>query len=214
MDDVVVVVFAGGDAPLRTSVEDLSPETTHVVAADSGADHARELGWAVHEAVGDFDSINPMTLIDLRAGLTVIDAHPTAKDATDLELALDRAIDREPDRIVVVGGHGGRFDHWLGNTLLLTAEKYRGAALQARFGPTVVDVVWERLALTGRPGDLVSLFAVRAPVTGVSTTGLRYPLHDETLLPASSRGVSNELTATVAEVVVGEGPLVVVRPAE
>jgi thiamine pyrophosphokinase len=211
--DEVVVVFAGGDAPLATDVEDL-PRDAHVVAADSGADHARALGWHVHLAVGDFDSVNPVTLLDLRAATTAIDAHPTAKDSTDLELALDGAVAREPDRVVVVGGHGGRFDHWLGNTLLLTAEKYRGTTLQARFGPTVVDVVWDHLVIEGRPGQLVSLFAIRTPVTGITTTGLRYPLRDEVLEPASSRGVSNELIATSAEIRVGEGPLVVVRPAE
>jgi thiamine pyrophosphokinase len=209
----LVVVFAGGDAPTPASVADL-PDDAHVIAADSGADHALDLAWPVHEAVGDFDSINPMTLFDLRAAFARIEAHPPAKDQTDLELALDRAIERTPARVVIIGGHGGRFDHWLGNTLLMTAEKYRNTRLQARFGDTKVDVVWDRLVVDGEPGQLVSLFAVRGPVTGISTTGLGYPLQGETLLPASSRGVSNELVDATAEIVVAEGPLVVVRPAE
>src|SRR5262249_11223939 len=40
----------------------------------------------------------------------VVERHPTAKDATDLELALLAARDRGAAEIVVVGGHGGGLD--------------------------------------------------------------------------------------------------------
>src|SRR4051794_26949555 len=105
MTDRVVVVFAGGARPAAADLADL-PTEAFVIAADSGADHARELGWRIDLAVGDFDSVDPMTMIDLRAAHAEIEAHPAAKDQSDLELALDRAVEREPDRIVVIGGHG------------------------------------------------------------------------------------------------------------
>ena len=50
-----------------------------------------------------------------------VERHPAAKDATDLELALDAAISRRPGRIHVLGGHGGRLDHLLANALVLAA---------------------------------------------------------------------------------------------
>ena len=49
----------------------------------------------------------------------MIERHPAAKDATDLELALDAAIALEPSRILVIGSAGGRLDHLLGSILLL-----------------------------------------------------------------------------------------------
>jgi thiamine pyrophosphokinase len=58
----------------------------------------------------------------------------------------------------------------------------------------------------------VTLLAVGGAVTGVRTTGLRYPLHGETLTPGSSRGVSNELVEPVATVTVATGVLLVAVP--
>ena len=61
-----------------------------------------------------------------------IERHPAAKDATDLELALDAAIALEPARIVVVGDGGGRLDHLLGSCSLLGLDRYAGAADRRR----------------------------------------------------------------------------------
>jgi thiamine pyrophosphokinase len=46
----------------------------------------------------------------------------------------------------------------------------------------------------------------------VTTSGLRFPLDGETLLPGSSRGVSNRFTAPRATVELTDGVLLAVRP--
>ncbi len=71
--------------------------------------------------------------------------------------------------------------------------------------------VHDRLDLDGAPGDLVTLLAVGGPATGVTTTGLRWPLLGETLTPGSTRGVSNELAAATATVSVESGALVAIH---
>ncbi|MBS1195600.1 MAG: thiamine pyrophosphokinase, partial [Actinobacteria bacterium] len=68
-----------------------------------------------------------------------------------------------------------------------------------------------RLDLVGAPGDLVTLLAVGGPATGVTTTGLRWPLLGETLTPGSTRGVSNQLVAATATVAVSTGVLVAIH---
>ena len=68
-------------------------------------------------------------------------------------------------------------------------------------------------AFTGRPGELVTLLALHGPATGVTTEGLRYPLHEATLMPGSTRGVSNVLDAPTARVVLATGVLLALRPA-
>src|SRR5215813_3929399 len=104
--DRTAIVFAGGDSP-DPAVPDVLPADAYVIAADSGLDHANHLGISVHQVVGDFDSVTPDALEAAEAAGARIDQHPSAKDATDLELALDaaRAVAK---RIVVVGGDGGR----------------------------------------------------------------------------------------------------------
>lgn len=76
-------------------------------------------------------------------------------------------------------------------------------------GPAGAEAESARLASAGAPGDLVSLLPLCGDVEGVSTSGLRYPLHNETLFAGCARGVSNEFTAHQAEVSLRRGLLLV-----
>ncbi len=205
------VVITGGDPP-DPDVRRRLPVPAYVIAADSGLDHAAALGLSVDRAVGDFDSATPGARAAAEAAGVMVEAHPTAKDATDLELALESAVRTGTDRIVVVGGSGGRLDHLLATALLLGAPGFAPVHVTAHLGPAVLHVVRDTLTMSGRPGDLVSLLPVHGGATGVVTRGLRYPLAGEDLLPGSTRGVSNEFTDTRAEVRLTGGVLIAVRP--
>lgn len=208
-----IVVVTGGDAP---PADDRSrvPGGAFVIAADSGIAHAQALGLPVDLAVGDFDSVGPAALARVEAAGAAVERHPRSKDATDLELALDAAAARRPSRVVVLGGHGGRVDHHLANALLLASPAYAGFAVVAHMGGATITVVRREAAVTGRPGDLVSLLAVGGPARSVTTDGLLYPLAGEDLLPGSTRGISNELAADRGRVTLVEGTLLLVQPEE
>ena len=206
----VVVVVAGGDPPWDPAAG--LPEDATVIAADGGVDRALALGLHVDLAVGDFDSVSDGGLAAAAAAGARIDRHPVAKDATDLELALDAAIALVPNRIVVVGSDGGRLDHLLGSALLLADRRYAGAEIDAHLGEALIHVVHRCRTLAGAPGELVSLLPVHGPAEGVTTTGLAYPLRNETLPAGTSRGTSNVFAASEASVTVSWGCLLVVRP--
>lgn len=208
-----VIVFTGGDPVAPSALDDL-PDGAFVVAADSGLDHARRLGRTVHLAVGDFDSASQAAIDEARDQGTVIDVHPRAKDHTDFELALDRALERSPRRLVVVGGHGGRLDHLLGNALALTIPAAAGVEVDAVIGSARVAVVTDRRTLRGTPGELLTLLPLHGPATGVTTDGLLYPLRRETLTPGSTRGVSNQFLVPEAAVRLDAGVLLAVQPGE
>jgi thiamine pyrophosphokinase len=196
-----VVVLAGG--PDGPAVIALPPGAT-VIAADSGA----ELGGPIDLLVGDLDSISAETL----AGIEHVERHEVEKDATDLELALTAALRLEPERILVLGSAGGRLDHLLGSLLILAAEAYAGVQVDAQIGVAAVHVVRGERTLPGKPGELMSLFAVHGPASGVVTEGLVYPLRAETLEPGSSRGLSNVFAASEARISLERGVLLAVRP--
>jgi thiamine pyrophosphokinase len=206
-----VVVITGGDPVERVHLPEIAAGTM-VIAADSGLDHARALGLQVDLAVGDFDSASPVGVEAARAEGTTIDRHPAAKDATDLELALDAALATGATRIHVVGGHGGRLDHLLANALLLARLEGRHAVITAQMGAARVAVVRDRAELHGPIGDLVTLVPVHGPARCVTTTGLLYRLAGEDLPVGTSRGVSNELVDDPATVTLTEGVLLAIQP--
>lgn len=206
-----VVVLTGGD-PVVPGLRHRLPADATVVAADSGLHLADVLGLTVDVVVGDFDSVSPQRLQRAEAAGARIERHPTAKDATDLELAMDAALRFAPDRVLVIGGHGGRLDHFLGNALLLASDAYADIRIDAFMGEAHVHVIRTDTELTGEPGELVSLLPVHGPARGVTTTGLLYPLDGEDLQPGSTRGVSNEFVSTIAHVSMTDGVLLAVAP--
>jgi thiamine pyrophosphokinase len=210
------LVFAGGEPPgpgVRAALRRRGGgRGAFVVAADSGLDHALALDVAVDLVVGDLDSVDPTALATARAAGTRVEVHPADKDATDLELALCAARDAGASRITVVGGGGGRHDHLLANALVLTAEAFAAISVEALVGTAHCSVVRSRSTLHGPVGSLCSLVPVGGTAHGVTTTGLRFALLDDDLHPGSTRGVSNELTASEATVSVRAGVVLAIQP--
>lgn len=206
-----VLVFGGGDelAPAhaaRLPVPDL------VIAADSGIDRARALGYTVHLAVGDFDSVSAAGLSAVERSGATIRKHPASKNETDLELAMLEALAFRPERIVVVAIGGGRPDHFLANIALLADARFAGTTVDGVLDSGDLFVVHDKRALTGRVGALLSLLPVGGDATGVRTTGLAFPLEGERLPAGSPRGVSNLFAAPEAVVSVESGTLLAIRP--
>ena len=211
MSNEVVVVVAGGHPPDPEAALAV-PLGARVIAADSGLEHALALGLEVEIAVGDFDSASPEAVARAEAGGTRIDRHPTEKDATDLELALDVAVSFRPQRILVLAGDGGRLDHLLAMLLLLGSSRYEAVEIDAFVGPARAHVVRRERSIEGEVGELMSLLALHGPAAGVRTDGLIFPLRGETLEAGSSRGVSNVFAGRHARVSVERGVLIAIRP--
>jgi thiamine pyrophosphokinase len=209
-------VFAGGDPPGAAAASHI-PDGAFTIAADSGLDHARALGIEVDLVIGDLDSVTAEAVEAARRAGVDIREHPTDKDATDLELALRVAASELPDRIVVIGGGGGRIDHFLGNLLVVSAPEIQFVGdIDLYAGELRVHLVSsdKRRTFPATVGELCSLLPMHGEVFGVATTGLRWELTGdrERLDAGTSRGISNEAVAPEVTVEVVEGILAVVFP--
>ena len=202
-----VVVVASGDGPAVAV-----PGAPTVVAADGGLDRAVALGLDVDVVIGDLDSVSPAALAAAESTGARVVRHRVAKDATDLELALDEAVSLGARRVLVVASAYGRLDHLFSALLLLASDRYADVEIDALVGDTPVHVVRGSRSLSGDPGDLVTLLPLGGAADGVSTEGLAYPLRGETLAPGSSRGVSNVFSKPEATVSVGRGVVLALRP--
>ena len=205
---MTTIIFSGGTPP-HPGIISLLPADRHVIAADSGMDHALALGIEVDLLVGDLDSVQPESIPLAKK----VERHPWDKDVTDLELALLSALDRGEPTLVIAGG-GGRLDHLAAEYAVLASPRWASLDLQIWMGPNLLLPVHsgQCRSVEGAYGATVTLLAVAGPATGVTTTGLRWALDDATLLPDTTRGVSNVLIEPLATIEVREGVVVVIVP--
>lgn len=217
-------MVADGDVAPRAALDAAWPGWADgialVIAADGGARHVRALGFDIDRWVGDGDSLGADEIAALRERGVPVDLFDPEKDESDAELAVQAAVAAGADEVTILGGVGGaRLDHALTNISLLAnpALGDRPAALldaSARIrllrapGPDGRPV---RTSLAGRVGDLVTLIPWGSDGEGVRTTGLRYPLRDETLVLGSARGLSNVRVSPRASVTVGTGFILVIE---
>lgn len=205
------IILANGDPPplrlFRQLVETASSwgGTPLLIAADGAAQRLRELGWSPHLVVGDFDSLPP-ALREEHGDSELL--HVPDQETSDIEKAVQVALDRGARRVLLMGTRGDRLDHWL--TALSVMMAYHARVhiqlVDTRF---VCEIVQGSLVWRGRPGDTISLVAFQQ-AEGVSLEGVRWPLRGETLAPGS-RGVSNVMAADEARVSVRQGFLLLCR---
>lgn len=212
MDRTTAIVFAGGEYT-QLDAERNPVAASVVIAADSGYDAALAAGRHVDLLVGDLDSISEAGIDHARKAGIEIDRHPANKDATDLELALRAATERGATAIVVLGGTGGRFDHLIGNTLLLGASFLNDVDVRWEHGTSTVLRArpGTQVTVTGSGGDIVSLLPMTEDVAGVTTSGLRWALADARIQLGSTHGVSNEMVGARATVSIATGVLLIVH---
>lgn len=204
------IIFANGTLPDLDSARRLLRPDDFLLAADGGTRHILDLGRVPSIIIGDLDSAT----FDLRpltdAGTRIIQ-HPRDKDETDLELALDYALQNGYREIVIVAALGDRLDQTLGNLALLTYPRLATFDLRLADGVEQAFFCRARSEVEGRRGDIVSLIPWGGEVRGVRTEGLRWPLSDETLYPHKTRGISNELTGDIATIQIDSGLLLIVH---
>lgn len=189
-------------------------EADLVIAADGGAGWLDRVGRPPDALVGDLDSVDAALVERLQRTGTRVERHPSDKDATDVHLAVQAAMDAGATEIVLVAATGGpRPDHALANVLLLGASSAARRNLSLVHGRSVVRALHGpgRLTLAGAPGDLVSLLPIGGEAAGITTSGLRWALAGATLSLGSTRGLSNEVVERQASVSLDGGILLLVE---
>ncbi|MEZ4736117.1 MAG: thiamine diphosphokinase [Caldilineaceae bacterium] len=184
----------------------------YLVAADGGARHCLALGRRLDALVGDLDSLEPDLVTQLAAAGSIIERHPITKDQTDLELAIEFALRQGADEILLMGAVGNRLDQTLANLLIL-AQRAWPAQLTLVEGHQLAQLVrpGQTVTLQAGIGDTVSALPLSDTVTGITYTGMRYPLTDATLHLGSTRGISNEVAAQPATVTIAGGCLLMIQ---
>jgi thiamine pyrophosphokinase len=194
-------------ARLRARLAEIT--APYVVAADEGAATALAFGYQPDVVIGDLDSLSDATRRELERRGVAFETYPRDKNATDGQLAVERALQIAPQAVWLLGFLGGpRLDQSVANVLLLPRINAQIVLLDE-----MNECVLIRTQHTWHPEkkEIVSLIPVMGDVEGVTTRGLRWPLRDELLLVGDTRGLSNEPVSDEASVSIGSGQLLLNR---
>jgi len=182
-----------------------------LIAADGGLELCLAAGRVPDVCVGDFDSVSADALSRAQQLGARVRRYPTAKDESDLDLAVTVARQAGAERLTLTAAFTGRVDHTLASlgTLLRAADlharavepEWRGYALDADSRSSIV--------LMEPPGIVFSVMAP-AGVALVSISGVAYPLSRHELPAMSSLGLSNVATLERQEVTVHAGSALVI----
>jgi len=206
----VLIVANAPVVPDRRLAQQAS-QADYIIAADGGAHTLATAHIMPHLLIGDLDSLTP-ALVELLARQHVeIRRYARDKDETDLELALLAAVAVGATDIDLFCVLGGRWDHTFATIAMLTLPLLATRNVRIFADQQTLCIVRDTLDLPGDIGDVLSLLPLTPTVTGITTTGLAYPLHDATLRFEHSRGVSNVITHSTPTISIKHGILLVVH---
>lgn len=183
MNDALVVICGGADQAAVPRLNEWADRTVAYIGVDRGCLSLLEAGYPVDYAVGDFDSVSELEFQQISDQAGQVIRHPSHKDDTDMELALELAVDHYPSAsFYIIGGLGqrlNRLDHLVSNLMMVHQTRFIDYAQQLHF---IEQNLWLRFYAPGShmleafvDNDYLSIVAL-TPVSDLSISGAKYEL--------------------------------------
>ncbi|MBN8191507.1 thiamine diphosphokinase [Bacillus sp. NTK074B] len=211
-------IVAGGPERYIPELKAYSSEITKWIGVDRGVYFLMEQHIKPWVAFGDFDSVSSKELEEITGTVQEVNRFQPEKDETDLELALNWAIEQKPEKINIFGATGGRLDHFMGNLQLLMMP----SLLEKGIPVEIIDVQNRiYLAKSGEHSvaeipeyQYISFVPVTENVEGITLTGFKYPLNNRNIPRGSTLCISNELIQSSGTFSFSNGILMVIRSSD
>lgn len=208
-------ILAGGPIELLPKLERYQTDEDIWVGVDRGVFTLLSNGIKPTIAFGDFDSVTDDEMAAIEQGVDELNRFMPEKDETDMELALEWAIEQKPELIRVFGATGGRIDHFIANIQLLIKPLQRDHSMLVEIFDKK-NIVFLRMpgkySIKKIPGfKYISFLPITMEVSGITLEGFKYPLVDRQLPLGSTLCISNELINDCGHFSFSKGILMVVR---
>jgi len=208
-------ILAGGPEDLLPDLNLYTNKDSIWIGADRGVFHLLKRGIKPSVAFGDFDSVTPQELAIIENKVEKLKQFKPEKDETDMELALNWALEQNPETIRLFGATGGRLDHLLANLQLLVKPLQDGRSTE------VVLIDRSNTVFCKGPGSYqinriasekyISFVPLTPAVSGLTLKGFKYPLEHRHISLGSTLCISNELINDSGTFSFSEGILIVIR---
>lgn len=209
----------GGECALLEKL--IAQENTYTIAVDGGILFFLDKMISPDEWLGDMDSFQEENyfagLEDFEIKKDFLTRIPTTKvspikDDTDMELAIQKALDHGCTEIQIFGGLGGnRTSHTVANIQLLMRYAQKGILI------TLMDETCKMFVLHNdsvefeeKSRGLISVLSLSDLSEGVSIKGLYYE-YEGTLTNDRALGVSNHFCNRKSRIAVENGSLLIIQ---
>ncbi|WP_188454434.1 thiamine diphosphokinase [Virgibacillus oceani] len=165
------------------------------IGADRGAYTLVENQIIPDYAVGDFDSISVHEKEQIQKYARNFSEYPAEKDQTDLEIAILKAYELNPDTIYLLGVTGGRIDHELINIQTLYSinkNNIKGIIADKNNQLEMVNPGKYQITFNENYPN-ISFVPFTENIEGLTLEGFYYPLADQTISWGSTLCISNKL---------------------
>ncbi|KAB2337464.1 thiamine diphosphokinase [Cytobacillus depressus] len=208
-------ILGGGPVELLPNLNKFNHDDNIWVGVDRGVFTLITKGILPAIAFGDFDSVSQTEMAVIEENTRKIRQYRPEKDETDMELALNWAIDQNPKLIRIFGATGGRLDHFFANIQLLINPTLHKKDIQ-------IEMIDQRnIVFVKGPGTYsikktqelkyVSFLPITLEVSDLTLKGFKYPLKDKHIPMGSTLCISNELISDNGNFSFSKGIIMVVR---
>lgn len=208
-------IVGGGPEEFLPDLHGYQEEGCIWVGVDRGVFILLSKGITPAIALGDFDSVSKKEWKQIEQQVPHLYQYKPEKDETDMELALDWAMDQGAEQIRIFGGTGGRLDHFFANIQLLIKPNLHHTMID-------ISIIDNQNQLFVRPaGDYsiakmpdkkyISFVPITPVIKNLSLKGFKYPLTNCHIPLGSTLCISNELIIEYGTFSFTEGILLVIR---
>ena len=201
------LIVCNGEPPSLELLRTLWSQVDLRVCADGGANFVVSQGYLPDFVVGDMDSLLPAVQQKLGAPQLVKISEQATNDG---DKALRYCLEQHIEKVYLLGAAGRRNDQFLSNLELL--DKYAPKLKIVLWTPLerieLIEKDWQEMPTVGSTLSLLPFFGA---AHGITTSGLKYPLHNDSLeWGQAPSGLSNITTAPSVRVSVQQGKLLLI----
>ncbi|WP_342430556.1 thiamine diphosphokinase [Neobacillus sp. FSL H8-0543] len=212
---MIINIMAGGPEELLPNLNKYNGKNVFWVGVDRGVHNLLKANIKPMIAFGDFDSVTEEEFTEIESKVNEMKLYKPEKDETDLELALNWAVEQEPDSIRIFGATGGRIDHLFANVQLLVNPIIEGKSIP------IILIDCQNIVFVKGSGSYkiekmsdkkyISFIPVTFNIKDLTLQGFKYPLKNRHISIGSTLCISNELISDYGTFSFSEGILLVIR---
>lgn len=196
-----MLIICDGRPPSEALFRECRAKADYIIAADGGANIALQFDTEPDIVIGDLDSFEKK---ESHSFEVIFDPD---QYSNDLEKALNHARQKEGTHVEILGATGLRVDQTLKNLSVLKQFNNQFDELRIKDNYGEMRILESPFSEEMATGTHLSLFPLSGKVSGITTSGLKYPLKNEFIENGVRDGSSNEVVESPVQISFKKGDL-------